>query len=59
LNEELDDDGYIGYSECSVFAYFPLGGQLFRYEVQCKRGRIVKVRRALLCEGVGDGWEIM
>jgi hypothetical protein len=58
-NEDADESARIGYSECSVFAYSPLGGRLLRYEIMCKQGRIVTFRKAVLGEGIGDAWLLM
>lgn len=56
-NERADSDDS-AYSECSVFVYRPCGGDVFRYEVRCKNGRIVGVERFLLGDDIGDCWYI-
>ncbi len=55
-NEEAD---YSRYSECSVFAYRRLGGQILRYEVRCEKGKITTVEEFKLAADVGDCWGIM
>jgi len=49
---------YSPYSECSVFAYMPCGGQVFRYEIRCEGGRVSRVERFLVATDVGDCWYI-
>ena len=44
------------YSEYTVFVYTPCGGQLFRYEVRCRRGQIDGVERFLIGAEIGDFW---
>ena len=55
-NEDVD---YSSYSEYTVFVYMPCAGQLFRYEIRCRRGQIVDVNRFLIGDDIGDCWYIM
>jgi hypothetical protein len=38
----------------NVFAYMPVGGQIYRYEVRCSLGNIEAVRKFLIGEEIGD-----
>jgi hypothetical protein len=53
-----DESGFNSFSEYHIFLYMPLGGQLFRYEVRCRGGQIVEVRRFLMGDDIGDCWYI-
>lgn len=50
---------YGGDSECSVFAYRHLGGEILRYEVRCLKGKIIEVKRFTLATDIGDCGYIM
>lgn len=47
------------YSEYNVFVYKSCGGQLFRYEVRCRKGYISYIRRYLIDTDIGDAWYLM
>ncbi len=57
--QKNEDAEYSGYSEGNVFVYMPCGGQIFRYEVRCRHGKIVNARRFQVATDVGDCWYIM
>jgi len=42
------------YSEYNVFAYRAVGGELLRYEVECRGEYISELRRYLIGEEIGD-----
>lgn len=48
-----------GFSEYNVFVYMPVGGQLFRYEVRCRDGRISELVRYLIGSDIGDAFYLM
>lgn len=52
----LDGEEFV---ECSVFVYEPCGGDVFRYDVQCRDGKIIGFDKYKVISGVGDFWVFM
>ena len=47
------------YNEFNVYVYMPVGGQIFRYEMECGKGIIFRVTQYRIADRIGDAWYLM